>query len=252
MSNWKYINEVILYDGTFLGLLTVVFDLYAENIIPIKICVNSAYETNILDSIRQIETNQEKAYRIYNGLIKNISYNCLFNSYNAFLSGTKNKEIFIVKYLLNSFKIGSSINNMLTLDYVFTTLNLKKSTLFETHRLKGLVKFRLIGSNIYYAPIHPDNNIIVYIGKHFVKRIPNENFIIHDKNRNLVFVYNKDSFYIDNAPSDFKLPEFSDEERLYQDLWKTFFKTISIKERLNKKLQMQYIPKKYWIDLIEL
>ena len=54
--------------------------------------------------------------------------------------------------------------------------------------------------------------------------------------------------------NNFSLPSFtiSDEEKKYQALWSSFFKTIAIKERTNKRLQMQYMPKKYWQDLVEL
>ena len=53
--------------------------------------------------------------------------------------------------------------------------------------------------------------------------------------------------------NNFSMPAFtlSDEEKKYEELWSTFFKTIAIKERTNKRLQMQYMPKKYWKDLVE-
>ena len=37
MSNWKLINTTYLYDGTFDGLLTIVFDSYASKTLPQKI-----------------------------------------------------------------------------------------------------------------------------------------------------------------------------------------------------------------------
>ena len=43
----------------------------------------------------------------------------------------------------------------------------------------------------------------------------------------------------------------SEDEIYFQNLWKCFYNTISIKERKNPRLQMQYMPKKYWQDLIE-
>ena len=47
------------------------------------------------------------------------------------------------------------------------------------------------------------------------------------------------------------MPTITDEEIEYQNLWKLFFNTIAIKERTNPRCQMQYMPKKYWNDLIE-
>ena len=43
----------------------------------------------------------------------------------------------------------------------------------------------------------------------------------------------------------------TEEEQKYQQLWKLFFKTIAIQERKNARCQMQFMPKKYWQDLIE-
>lgn len=48
-----------------------------------------------------------------------------------------------------------------------------------------------------------------------------------------------------------KLPCISSSEVAYQELWKLFFNTIAIRERTNPKCQMQFMPKKYWQDLIE-
>lgn len=141
---------------------------------------------------------------------------------------------------------------MLTIDYVMDTVKMKKNTWFEGHRLKGLLKFRCVGDNLYYAPIHPDNNVIEILGQHFIRRLPSQNFIIHDKNRNIAFMYNTKEHSIIDVPTDFKVSEFSNEEKLYQSLWKAFFKTIAIKERTNKRLQLNYMPKKYWQDLVEL
>ena len=45
--------------------------------------------------------------------------------------------------------------------------------------------------------------------------------------------------------------EWSDEEKEYSELWKTFHKSISIKERENRKLQQSNLPKYYWKHLVE-
>ena len=43
-----------------------------------------------------------------------------------------------------------------------------------------------------------------------------------------------------------------DEELFQQELWKSFFKTIGINERKNKKVQINFMPKKYWKYIIEM
>ena len=41
-------------------------------------------------------------------------------------------------------------------------------------------------------------------------------------------------------------------DNVWEDLWKVFFKTISIKSRENKRCQMSFMPKKYWQNIIEM
>lgn len=251
MFNWNTINKTYVYDGSFEGLLSIVFNCYISRNIPLKIIEKSNLEINFLDEIEEQITNYEHSDRIFHGIIKNISYNTLYNSYYAFLSNTKNKEINIVKYLLNGFVIGPKIDTMLSIDFVFAVHSMRKKMLHEAHKFKGLLRFIQVKENLFYASIHPDNNIIENLGHHFINRLPTQNFIIHDKNRNIVFLYNTKEYKIIN---NFSLPSFtiSDEEKKYQELWSSFFKTIAIKERTNKRLQMQYMPKKYWQDLVEL
>ena len=107
--------------------------------------------------------------------------------------------------------------------------------------LNGLLRFSEIGNNLFYASIHPDNNIIENLGQHFIRRLPTQNFIIHDKIRNIAFLYNTKEYQIIDSSS-LSVPNISEEEKKYQELWTAFFKTIAIKERSNSRLQMQYMP----------
>ena len=251
MSNWKLINKTYVYDGSFDGFLTIVFDSYSNKVLPQKIYSYKDYVENFLDKVLYIKTDYEKSKRVFNGIEKNICYESLYNSYNAFLSNEKDKKIHILKYLCNGFDVGPKINNMITTSYVFKVINMRRKALAECHKLKGLLRFQEIGNNLCYSSIHPDNNILEPLGHHFINRLPSMNFIIHDKNRDVCFIYNSKEYEIIDSKN-LKIPEISDNEKIYQDLWKMFFKTIAIEERKNSRCQMQYMPKKYWKDLIEM
>ncbi|MFR1242295.1 MAG: DUF4130 domain-containing protein, partial [Butyricimonas faecihominis] len=41
------------------------------------------------------------------------------------------------------------------------------------------------------------------------------------------------------------------DEKLFQKLWQTYFKAITIKERLNPKLHRQNLPARFWKYLPE-
>lgn len=250
MSNWKLINTTFLYDGTFEGLLTIVFNCYVSKTLPQNIFDKNTFLPNFLDKSVFIETNLEKSSRVFKGIEKNICYESLYNCFYAFLCNEKDKEINILKYICNGFDIGPKINNMLTVSYVYKVINMKKKSFGECHRLKGLSRFIEISNNLYYCKINPDNNIIEPLGHHFINRFPSQNFIMHDENRYICLLYNGIKYEIINCKQ-FKLPDISDTEKKYQQLWQVFFDTISIKERKNYKCQRQFMPKKYWKNLIE-
>lgn len=247
MYNWKHINNIYIYDGSFFGLLSAIFKCFQNKSIPIDISTNT--EINFLNNYININTNEKHAKRIYNGILSNISYSCLRFIYNTFLSNAQNKELYILNYLIIGFKIGPKVDNLLSEKSVFKVQQISKRVRGEAHRLLGLVRFSEIGNNMFYSKIHPDNNIIEIVGNHFIQRLPTQNFIIHDQNRNIALLYNTKTYTIIEA-TNINI-NITKEDYFYQDLWKTFYNTISIKERTNPRLQMQYMPKKYWQDLIE-
>lgn len=250
MPNWKFINKTYLYDGTLDGFLSLVFKCYVEKSLPQQIFSKTTYCPNFLDKPIYLETDLEKAKRVFTGIEKNIGYTTLYTTYYSFLCEEKDKEMNILKYLLDGFQFGPKINNRLTVAYIYKVMNMKKRSFGECHRLKGLLRFQEVGKNLYYASIHPDNNIIEPLGHHFIQRLPTQNFIIHDKIRNICLLYNRKEYKIVDA-THLKIPDISVEEQKYQELWKLFFKTIAISERKNPRCQRQYMPKKYWKDLIE-
>ena len=43
----------------------------------------------------------------------------------------------------------------------------------------------------------------------------------------------------------------SENDQLFQDLWRTYFKAICIKERMNPKKQLSDMPRRYWKYMTE-
>lgn len=93
MLNWKSLNLVYLYDGSFDGLLTIVFDCFKYKQFPSNIFTKDSYQTNLIDQTVYIETDFEKSKRILDGILKTISYETLFQCYHAFLAGSIRQRI---------------------------------------------------------------------------------------------------------------------------------------------------------------
>lgn len=239
-----------IYDGTFEGLLTAIYDSYYEREVPNKIVTRESIENNFLISERYIETDKSKSDKVYDSVVIKISKQSLENVFYAFLSEAEDCEVHIYNYLKLGWKIGPNVDSYLTDDRVLHIHNLRRKVAREKHLMLGLIRFRAINEDLYYAPIEPEYNVLVLLAPHFVTRNPSQSFIIHDVKRNLGAVYNQKEWVI----TDISLKKditYSDEEVFYQSLWKEYHKTIAIKNRINPKLQKRNMPMKYWKYLIE-
>ncbi|MDZ5001625.1 DUF4130 domain-containing protein, partial [Clostridium perfringens] len=108
-----------------------------------------------------------------------------------------------------------------------------------------------INNNFLYSSIEPDNNILEIISPHFQRRFSDEYWIIHDIKREIASIYNKISWEIKEMDNEIynTLKNYNDG---FQDLWKGYFKSTTIKERINPKLQKRQMPKRYWANLSEI
>lgn len=129
------------------GFLSLVFDCFVTKTLPQKIERESNYFSNFLETPVTFTTDFEKAKRVFTGIEKNIGYTALYNTYYAFLSNEKEKELHLLKYLFDGFTIGPKINNRLTLPYVFKVMAMKKRSFRRMPPFKGFTSFSRIGKS---------------------------------------------------------------------------------------------------------
>ena len=236
------------YDGSFDGLLTVIYMAYNDRESNM-LRVNAKAEQLILalDDIHII-TDFSKARRVEKSICDKLSYNFLNSIRTCFLSCDKNKDTVIIHTVYKALKYGEEILNSLD-EHAFYMNKLVKQVLNERHRYLGLLRFKEMKDGIMFSTIEPKNNILPILISHFKNRMKREKIAIFDKGRKMIVYYDgkkAEIFFVESLEI-----EWSDEEIEYSELWKTFHKSISIKERENKKLQQSNIPKYYWKHLVE-
>ena len=237
-------------DGSFEGLLTSIFEAYNRKENPSRILLCSHFQESLIEEKVHIETDDSKAKRVLDSIITKISHNSFEKIYYTYLSEHEDCGTWIYNYIRLGLKMGRAIDNHLSDDFVLKVHKTSLKVLGERHLLLGLLRFQEIGENIFYAPIEPQHNVIELIAPHFVNRLPNENWIIHDKKRGLAAVYDKNNLAIN--PTDFTGTfDKSPHEDSYQTMWKSYFKSIAIKNRINPKLQRRNMPSRYWNYLTE-
>ena len=236
------------YDGSFDGLLTVIYMAYEnrENKI-LRVSAKAEQLILALDDIHVV-TDFSKARRVEKAICDKISCNFLNNIRTCFLSYDKNKDTIIIHTVYKALKQGEEILNSLD-EHAFYMNKLVKQVLSEQHKYLGLLRFKEMKDGTMFSTIEPKNNVLPILISHFKSRMKREKFAIYDKKRKMIAYYDTKKvkiFFVKSLEI-----EWSDEEIEYSKLWKTFHKSISIKERENKKLQQSNLPKYYWKHLIE-
>ena len=236
------------YDGSFDGLLTVIFIAYKDRKNnEFRIIVKTSQLLLGLDDINVI-TDFSEARRVEKAICDKLSQNFLNNIRTCFLSCDKNKDTIIIHTVYKALKQGEEILNSLD-EHAFYRNKLVKQVLNERHRYLGLLRFKEMKDGTMFSTIEPKNNVLPILISHFKNRMKRERFAIYDKGRKMIVYYDTkkaEIFFVESLEI-----EWSDKEIEYSELWKTFHKTISIKERENKKLQQSNLPKYYWKHLVE-
>ncbi|CUU50415.1 TIGR03915 family putative DNA repair protein [Clostridium beijerinckii] len=245
--------KIYLYDDTFEGLLTSIYDAFYSNGSP-PTSIYGKSQTNtplLLGNIVEISTDINKFKKVKNAIINKINFLSLKKIYFAFLSNYEDKGIIIFNYLKVAFKLGPDVHDFLNVDVIRLVDNITKKVLNECHRFEGFIRFNQIEDKLLYSSIEPDNDILELIGDHFKNRFPREYFIIHDVSRQKALIYNTNFYEIIDMDIETyeKLKSHNDE---YTDLWKTYFKATTIQERKNLKLQCRMMPKRYWKHILEI
>ena len=246
-----------LYDGTFEGLLTCVYHHYYTDK-AVGIYLREAYQPSMFNGFMEVETEQDKAERVYRAIESKISTYALRMVYRAYLSSIEGKENAILQYILLGFRVGYSIGSLHGVDEVKRLEDITRKVGFEQERMLQFVRFEVLESSngqILYARIEPDHDVLELVAHHFAERFSHDPLIIHDIGRGKAIVAFERDWYVTDFDGT-RLPDGSElvmsrEEESYQDLWRTYFDHIAIKERINPRCQRNHMPVRYWKHLTE-
>ena len=144
--------NIFIFDATFEGLLTAIYEAYYNEVKPQAIYSSLIYEPNLIDNPINIETDLDKFQKVYNAIESKISKKSLQKIYYCYLSETKESSNLIFSYIRMGFKMGKDIELHKNNDTVLNIDKLAKRVSLERHRFTGFVRFKEI-NNILYSSI---------------------------------------------------------------------------------------------------
>ena len=233
---------ILVYDGTFEGFLSLVYEVYYKKLKPTKIYKTLPNEI-LFEEILEINSSKESGIKVLNAIKTKFPKEILEKILNIFMCDSKEFEMALLEYIVIGFKDSKQLYNINN-SCVFYLNNLEKELFRVTHKLTGFIRFEELEDKTLYAKIESKFNVVYFLGRHFLKRFNNQNFIIHDLNRKLAFVKIQNDFSVQEVAF-FDEPNYSSNEEKFQKLWKSFFSGVTINERTNLKLQTQMVPLLY-------
>jgi probable DNA metabolism protein len=247
----------LIYDGTFEGLLTVVFEIYDRKFNQVTIQKAGDSDSAMFEDVLNVSTDEHRATRVLTGLRKKLSANGVQRVYVAHLAGIINEENNIVGFIRYAFDSKQNIEENYGNRYVQRVSEIVKMMRREKHRMEAFIRFQKLQDDTYYAVIEPDFNVLPLLIRHFKSRYADQKWMIYDIRRNYGLYYDlHDTEFISMEFSDVKSAVnvdalFNENEEVYQHLWKNYFKSVNIASRKNTKLHIRHIPKRYWKHLTE-
>jgi probable DNA metabolism protein len=248
---------IFRYDKTFDGLLTAVFDAYSRKTFPKRLLSRTEIAPLFIDEIHTVITQKEQSARVWKGITAKLSNGAANMIIYAWLSELDKVDELIFRYICKVFDTKKSIETNFSDNDI---LELKKIALKvnnEKNRIKQFTRFQKSYDEIYFAPISPLYNALPLSIEYLKDRFADQKWIIYDMKRKYGYYYDLKSVIEitldDNNFMDGKLNDtiIAHDEKLFQELWKNYFKSITIKERINPKLHQQNLPTRFWKYLTE-
>lgn len=240
--------QILVYDGSFEGFLTCIYKVICQKLNNVQITSDKEIQTSFDTEVHFIKRDINESSKMMS-IIKNSQD--LINIKYAHSSCNENKNLIILNYIRLVLEFGKNAKFLLNNKEAIAFFDICRKVQYECHILKGFLRFSETITKIYYAKIEPANDIVQFLMPHFINRYRYQKFVIHDIKRNIVGIYDtkKSLVFKNNAKLFIALTE---KEENIQKLFKTYYNTINIRIRKNKKQMLNFMPKRYHKHLIEL
>lgn len=240
---------IYIYDGSFEGLLTCVFESFSQREMPDDIVAQSGAVQLSLFSQKTVDTDQNKARRVQCGIEKKLTREALYLIMHAFLSHADEKEKLILKFVHLGMRQGKSIIHKISHPTVSALIKLQRNVRNEAHLLKEFIRFSDY-DGVLIAKISPKNIVLPLLAEHFTVRLRNEQFLILDNTHEMALTYADGETNIIEAQG-LSWADPGQEEKSFRSLWKLYYDTIAVEGRENPDLRMSQMPKRYWANMTE-
>ncbi|MGI6104632.1 MAG: TIGR03915 family putative DNA repair protein [Raoultibacter sp.] len=267
-------ETVFVYDGSLEGLLSAVFTAYYERVVPSDIVRGNKLQPRLGHTIREIETSVEHALRVQKGICLRCGPVTFEAIKSTSLSDNPDIGTIIYRFLRYALKKNKpmdcskcsrkmSCGGLCTKEQqggalsevmhpaVAPLIKENRAVHNERHRWMQFLRFEHLEGDVWFARCNPNASILPLIMDWFVGRFNTQAFLIYDEVHHLAGVYEGADWYLVKTDS-ITLPARSEDDFIMQHAWKTFYHTIAVESRYNPELRRQFMPKRFWRNIVEM
>ena len=249
--------NVFIYDHTFEGLLCAVFEAFRLKLRPDRLLTAGEPLPLLAENLLTVVTDETSAARVWDALQKKVSGLAIKQVAYAWLAEDGPSAELVFHYLGKIFS-GVSETDFTDPD-VLALRQLALKVDHERERVLQFVRFQKTADNIYFAGVSPFYNVVPLTVRFFADRFADQRWIIYDLDRGYGFHYDLNAvreidFFRPVNPDTGQLneAELAEDEAMFQEAWRKYFKAVNIAERANPRLQRQFMPKRFWPYLTEM
>lgn len=242
--------KIFLTDKTLSGILSALYFSFTENVIPDDVKEKDFASRSFTDEYITVEPFVSGENRVRSALIKyggvrtvNAAKICLLSCEEK---AAKFAFDFLYLTLLRRKCVIEDLSEKTVTDFLYAV----NKVLTERHRFTGFIRFKETESGILYAPFTPDNDVTALLMPHFIRRLSYRPFVIHDLKRGVVGISDGRSYKTVKTDA-VAAVNLSQDEKEWENLFKSYYKSVNIKERKNLKQQDNFMPRRYRKNLPE-
>ena len=250
---------VFRYDKTFEGLLSALFDVYRLKRFPDALLGPGEPPPLFHDGVIEVGTTRERADRAWRGLERKLSPSALACLTYGWLSELPHVDLLLLRYMKKAIDAPSSIELDFGDPVVLEVSNIWKKVNSERHKAMQFLRFQKAADGTYFAATAPRYDTLPLVVPYALDRFADQRWLIYDVRRDYGYYYDlREATEVRFEKEDIHLRAgllgediMDKDERLFQAMWKAYFQSTAIRERLNPRLQRQHMPARFWRFLPE-
>ena len=178
-------------------IMTCIYDAWSEALQighdQIQLKKEPIFQQTIFDEYIHVDQDTSKAEKVIRSIRRDISDEAYLDIYLATLSAEEDALQAIYNFLRVGFSMGGNALKQYANPHVMRILELRRKVSNESHHFREFTRFeKLNSSNVYVSHLEPKSDVIMLVGRHFVNRMPSEQWMIIDDNRKTACVHPKD------------------------------------------------------------